>query len=90
MINGFGKAAEIEAIIEQMKNACGGEAIYHPADMTKPSDILNLVDTTVARFGTVDILVNNAGIQHVAKIEEFPAEKWDQIIAVTCPARFIR
>jgi NAD(P)-dependent dehydrogenase (short-subunit alcohol dehydrogenase family) len=39
-------------------------------------------------FGAVDILVNNAGIQHVAPIEEFPAEKWHAIIAVNLVAAF--
>ncbi len=38
--------------------------------------------------GAVDILVNNAGIQHVAPIEEFPVEKWDQIIAINLSATF--
>ncbi|MFL0804494.1 MAG: 3-hydroxybutyrate dehydrogenase [Agarilytica sp.] len=27
-------------------------------------------------YPNIDILVNNAGIQHVAKIEEFPADRW--------------
>ena len=31
---------------------------------------------------TVDVLVNNAGIQHVSKIEDFPADKWQQLINV--------
>lgn len=34
------------------------------------------------------ILVNNAGIQHVAPVEDFPAEKWDQIIAINLSSAF--
>ena len=30
----------------------------------------------------VDVLINNAGIQHVSKIEDFPAEKWQQLINI--------
>ena len=30
----------------------------------------------------VDVLINNAGIQHVSKIEDFPAEKWQQLIDI--------
>ena len=41
-----------------------------------------------AKLGSVDILVNNAGIQFVSPIEEFPAEKWDQIIAINLSAAF--
>ena len=41
-----------------------------------------------ARFGRVDILVNNAGIQHVARIENFPVERWDAIIAINMSSAF--
>ncbi|UUZ48410.1 3-hydroxybutyrate dehydrogenase [Massilia sp. B-10] len=40
------------------------------------------------KFGGVDILVNNAGIQHVANIEDFPADKWDAIIAINLTSAF--
>ena len=30
----------------------------------------------------IDILINNAGIQHVARLEEFPAQKWQQLIDI--------
>jgi 3-hydroxybutyrate dehydrogenase len=39
-------------------------------------------------FGPVHILVNNAGIQHVARVEEFPPEKWDAIIAINLSSAF--
>ncbi|MDP5149504.1 3-hydroxybutyrate dehydrogenase [Rheinheimera baltica] len=40
----------------------------------------------------IDILVNNAGIQHVARLEDFPPEKWQQLINVmlTGPAMLSR
>ena len=47
-----------------------------------------MVGEAQARFGALDVLVNNAGIQHVAPIEEFPPEKWDQIIAINLSAAF--
>ncbi|WP_269520592.1 3-hydroxybutyrate dehydrogenase [Alteromonas sp. BMJM2] len=31
---------------------------------------------------TVDVLINNAGIQHVSNLEDFPAEKWQQLINI--------
>ena len=42
----------------------------------------------MASAGDIDILVNNAGMQHVAPIEEFPPEKWDQVIALNLTAAF--
>ncbi len=36
-----------------------------------------------------DVLINNAGLQHVARIEEFPLEKWDQLINVMLRGAFL-
>jgi 3-hydroxybutyrate dehydrogenase len=47
-----------------------------------------MIDEARDAFGGVDILVNNAGVQFVAPIEDFPAEKWDQIIAINLSAAF--
>jgi 3-hydroxybutyrate dehydrogenase len=87
MLNGFGDAASIEAVKKEIA-AIGVGVDYHPADMTKPEQIADLVKQTNARFGSVDILVNNAGIQHVALIEDFPAERWDAIIAINLSSAF--
>ncbi|OHV23655.1 3-hydroxybutyrate dehydrogenase [Rhizobium sp. RMa-01] len=88
VINGFGNADEIKAIVERLESVSKARAIYHPADMTKPAEIADLIETAAKTFGTVDVLVNNAGIQHVEKIEDFPIEKWDQIIAVNLSSSF--
>jgi 3-hydroxybutyrate dehydrogenase len=61
---------------------------YHGADMSKPSDIEDMMKFAAAQFGRVDILVNNAGIQHVARIENFPVERWDSIIAINMSSVF--
>ena len=41
-----------------------------------------------SQFGGVDILVNNAGIQHVAPVDAFPVEKWNDIIAINLSSVF--
>ena len=87
-INGFGDAAAIEKERTGIEKDFGVKATYSPADMTKPAEIVNMVQTTEKTFGSVDILINNAGIQHVAPIEEFPIEKWDQIIAINLSSAF--
>ena len=88
VINGFGSAEEIEAIRAKLDGLGKGRVLYHPADMTKPHEISDLIQTAVEEFDGVDILVNNAGIQHVEKIEDFPVEKWDQIIAINLSSSF--
>lgn len=88
MLNGFGDAAEIEAMRSELETRHGVQVKYHGADMTKPDEIADLVTATAAAFGTVDVVVNNAGIQNVAPIEEFPVEKWDAILAINLSSAF--
>jgi 3-hydroxybutyrate dehydrogenase len=87
MLNGFGRAEEIEAQRASLERS-GGRARYHGADMPRPAEIRALVAEAEAALGRVDILVNNAGIQHVAPVDEFPAEKWDAIIAINLSSAF--
>ena len=87
MLNGFGDVAAIEALKKEI-GATGVKVDYHPADMTKPAEIADLIKQTAAALGSVDILVNNAGIQHVALIEDFPPERWDAIIAINLSSAF--
>jgi 3-hydroxybutyrate dehydrogenase len=87
-INGFGDAAAIEKERAGIEKDFGVKAAYSPADMTKPAEIAGMVQTAEKTFGALDILINNAGIQYVAPIEEFPIEKWDQILAINLSSAF--
>ena len=84
VMNGFG---EVDAAVAQVK-ALGVQVSYHGADMSKPAEIEALVRHAEASFGGVDILVNNAGIQHVARVENFPPERWDAVIAINLSSAF--
>jgi 3-hydroxybutyrate dehydrogenase len=88
MLNGLGDPAAIARSREEIARQRGVKVEYHGADMTKPAEIAALVAETKARLGGVDILVNNAGIQHVAKVENFPPERWDAIIAINLSSSF--
>jgi 3-hydroxybutyrate dehydrogenase len=88
MMNGFGEPAQIEALQHDIASACGVEVRHSAADMTKPEQIAGLVEAARENLGSVDILVNNAGIQFTAAIEDFPAERWDAVIAINLSAAF--
>ncbi|MDE2580446.1 MAG: 3-hydroxybutyrate dehydrogenase [Rhodospirillales bacterium] len=88
MLNGFGDAGMIEDLRAGLAKEFGVRALYSPADMSKPAQIAAMVAEAEAKLGAVDIQVNNAGIQFVANIEDFPAEKWDAIIAINLSAVF--
>lgn len=88
VLNGFGDAKEIEALVHSLHKQYGVRVIYSSADMSKPEQIRAMVKEATDKLGGVDILVNNAGIQHVAPVESFPADKWDAIISINLSAAF--
>jgi 3-hydroxybutyrate dehydrogenase len=87
-INGFGDKAAIEKERSGLEQEFGVKAIYSGADMTKPAEIAEMIKGAEKAFGAVDVLINNAGIQFVAKVEDFPIEKWDAVIATNLSAAF--
>ncbi len=89
MLNGFGDASAIEALRAGLAAEFGVAVGYSGADMSKPSEIRALVSETARLLGSgPDILVNNAGVQFTAPIEDFPDERWDQIVAINLSAVF--
>jgi 3-hydroxybutyrate dehydrogenase len=84
VLNGFGDAEGPKAQVA----AFGVKVGYHGADMSKPAEIEAMMSYAQQTFGRVDILVNNAGIQHVAKVEDFPVERWDAVIAINLTSAF--
>src|SRR5437762_260690 len=88
ILNGFGDAAQIEALRAQLSAEHNVQVRYNGADLSHPDQIESMMKSALEEFGAVDILVNNAGIQHVAPIEEFPVDKWNAIIALNLSAAF--
>ena len=84
VLNGFGDVEGPKAEIA----ALGVKVAYHGADMSRVDQIEDMVKFAQAQWGSLDILVNNAGIQHVSRIENFPTERWDAIIAINLSSAF--
>ncbi len=84
VLNGFGDASAVIAQVQQS----GGRVGHHPADVSDPAQIADMIAYAEREFGGVDILVNNAGIQHVDAVEDFAIERWDSIIAINLSSVF--
>ena len=84
VINSFTDSQDDHALARSLAAEHGVEVRYIQADMSRPEDCRALIE----KAGRCDILVNNAGIQHVAPIPDFPAGKWDAIIAINLSSAF--
>ncbi|WP_046869519.1 3-hydroxybutyrate dehydrogenase [Microvirga massiliensis] len=88
MINGLGESNEIEEVRRSIERDYCVKALYSPANMANPHEVVAMVRQAEQAFESVDVLVNNAGVQYVAAVEELPPEKWDTIIAINLSAAF--
>jgi NAD(P)-dependent dehydrogenase (short-subunit alcohol dehydrogenase family) len=61
------------------------KAVYSPADMAKPNEIVELITLGENTFGSVDVLVNNAGVQHAALARSFRPTSGMQPLRLACP-----
>ncbi len=67
----------------------GGQAIFVHCDVSRSSEVRNLVLQAVSAFGGVDILYNNAGIVKYDTVVDQPEEDWDQVIDVNLKGSFL-
>jgi 3-hydroxybutyrate dehydrogenase len=88
MLNGFGEASAVESERSRIAKDFGVKAAFSPADMARPTEIAQMIEAATRDLGGVDILVNNAGIQHTARVESFPTERWDAVISINLSSSF--
>jgi 3-oxoacyl-[acyl-carrier protein] reductase len=68
--------------------AAGRRALAVKADVSVRTQVLHLVESTLAKFGGVDILVNNAGIARSGTLLKLTEESWDQVLDVNLKGVF--
>jgi 3-hydroxybutyrate dehydrogenase len=88
MLNGFGEAAQIEALRAELAKEFGVKVGFSGADISQPAQIREMVQKAAQELGSVDILVNNAGIQHTSPVDQFPEDRWDAVIAINLSSNF--
>ncbi len=79
---------ELELTAKQINRP--GRVLKVKCDVTKESDIKNMVKKTLSKFGTIDILVNNAGIiEPIESIQKVSAKDWIRTINVNFVGTFL-
>ena len=84
VLNSYTDRDEDHALADTMASETGSAVRYIKADLSSGDEARALIE----RAGACDVLVNNAGIQHVAGIDEFPAARWDAVIAINLSSAF--
>ena len=88
MLHGLGDPGEIAACCIALRERCGVTVLHSDLDLRYTENVEALTRYALDAFGSVEILVNNVGIQHVAPIEQFPVDKWNDILATHLSASF--
>lgn len=70
-------------------HSLGQLAKGYKVDVTDEENIKLFVDNLIKERGTIDVLINNAGMQHIDKVENFPLERWNQLIAIMLTGTFL-
>lgn len=58
-------------------------------DVTKSTDVKQMVEQAVKHYGKIDILVNNAGLGHFGSVEDLTEEQWDEMMNVNLKGAFL-
>ncbi len=82
-------ADEIDVLSVDLRPDTEGPGVSHEADLSQPDANAAVVAQARERFGRLDVVVPCAGTQHVAAVEEFPAERWDMMIALMLTSPFL-
>jgi 3-hydroxybutyrate dehydrogenase len=88
VLNGFGDADVIEETRARVADEAGVRVLYSGADLAKAQEVRAMIVQATRQLGHVDVLVNTARLNHVAPVQEMPAERWDAILAVNLSAVF--
>ena len=81
VVLGARRKNQMETIVDEIRNN-GGEGVFLETDITKRTDVLDLVDLALKTYGYLDAIVNNAGISELSRMDELDVEGWDKMIDV--------
>lgn len=84
VLHGLESLADMRETCEALTRQYGVEARYVRADLSQADGVEAMMEAA----GAIDVLINNAVVRHFSPIEDFPAERWDQALAVNLTAAF--
>ncbi|MBB6522482.1 3-hydroxybutyrate dehydrogenase [Pseudoteredinibacter isoporae] len=88
MLHGLLDLEEGQALANEFTDQYQVRSAFSNADLRDPNEVGALVRQCIDQLGAVDVLVNNAGIQFTERLENFPEQKWHDIIAINLSSAF--
>lgn len=88
MLHGLASTEEGAALQVELEGEFGIRTGFSNADLRQPESIEQLIKDCVSSLGSIDVLVNNAGIQFTERLENFPEQKWEDIISINLSSVF--
>jgi NAD(P)-dependent dehydrogenase (short-subunit alcohol dehydrogenase family) len=82
------RETEGQSVVKQIETA-GGSARFIQADVTRESEVKNIVDETIKTFGRLDVAFNNAGVEYTGPLTEFSVEDYRKIFDVNVLGVFL-
>ena len=80
---------KVAGVAERINAAIEDSALAMRTDVTKEDEVADMVEMTIAHYGTVDILVNNAGILYPTRIDNVTKAEWDEVLDVNLNGSFL-
>lgn len=81
-------ANQCEPVAEEIKSG-GGEAVCLKMDVSNSTEVNQVFDEIIKKYGRLDILVNNAGIFFAKPAIELSEEDWDRMIDINLKGQFL-
>jgi 3-oxoacyl-[acyl-carrier protein] reductase len=88
VINDVGEVEPLEGVAEEIR-LMNRQSLAVIADVSAPSDVDRLVETTISTYDRVDILVNNAGITRDQLVLRMSDDDWDTVLNVDLKSAFL-
>ncbi|CAD5125009.1 DgyrCDS13250 [Dimorphilus gyrociliatus] len=88
LLNGFADETVVNRLKNDISSNHGVNVHFFSTDLAKPEELNEMCNSIKSMYPVVDIIVNNAGFQHVSPIDEFPDEKWHDLLEVLLGAPF--
>jgi 3-oxoacyl-[acyl-carrier protein] reductase len=83
------RADEAAATIKQISSQ-GSDGLFIPCDVSISSQVQNMVEQVITKFGKIDILINNAAISPSENsIVDITEEEWDKVLTVDLKSVFL-